>query len=280
MGQVVPFAFKDSLVRALEYGGEPWFVGRDVCAVLELRNESQSLARLDPDEKGVHSMDTPGGQQAMTIVSEPGVYRLVFTSRKPEAEEFKRWLAHEVLPQLRKTGKFAAIEEAPRPPTPGADDALALLNWRLAAVKEARLLFGPARAAQMWGELGLPHVPAPPALADSAQDCLTHLLDTPWPDGEGPLRERIRWSLAHETDDPGFGARGVRLVYEDEPQGVTIANAHRALEALFAGTRWAGARWGRALQRLPGARAAKPTRFGPETHRGVFLPAELIDGIL
>lgn len=279
MGQMIPLAFRDNLVRAVERDGEPWFVGKDVCAVLDISKHHQALDRLDPDERGTCNVGTPSGAQDMIVVSEPGVYRLVFTSRKPEAEEFKRWLAHEVLPMLRKTGRFAPADEAPRPAAAGAEDALALLNWRLAAVKEARLLFGPARAAQMWGELGLPHVPAPPALLDAGQECLSLLLDTAWPDGEPPLRERLRWSLAHETDDPWFGARGVRLVYEDEPQGVIVANAHRALEALFAGTRWAGARWGRALQRLPGAKAAKPTRFGAETHRGTFLPAELIDGL-
>lgn len=95
---VIPFAFEDNLVRAVKRDEEPWFVGRDVCAVLDLQNVTRSLDRLDADEKGVHTVNTPGGPQEVVIISEPGVFRLVFTSRKAEAERFKRWLAHEVLP--------------------------------------------------------------------------------------------------------------------------------------------------------------------------------------
>ncbi|MGL5447483.1 MAG: BRO-N domain-containing protein [Rhabdaerophilum sp.] len=106
-GALIPFAYQDCLVRSVVRGGEPWFVGNDVCRALELRNPRSSMALLDDDEKGVHTMDTPGGLQEMIIISEPGVYRLVFTSRKKEAERFKRWLAHEVLPALRRTGRYA-----------------------------------------------------------------------------------------------------------------------------------------------------------------------------
>ena len=93
-------------VRVVDVDGEPWFVARDVCECLELGNPRTSIALLAEDEKGVHTMDTPGGQQEMSIVSEAGLYSLILRSRKPEAKAFKRWITHEVLPSIRKTGQY------------------------------------------------------------------------------------------------------------------------------------------------------------------------------
>ena len=98
-------AFGD--VRAIARNGDPWFVAKDVCECLELGNPRSSLALLDEDEKGVHSVDTPGGKQEMTIVSEPGLYSLILRSRKPEAKAFKRWVTHDVIPSIRKRGLYA-----------------------------------------------------------------------------------------------------------------------------------------------------------------------------
>lgn len=93
-------------VRVVDVNGEPWFVARDVCECLELGNPRTSIALLDEDEKGVHTMDTPGGQQEMSIVSEAGLYSLILRSRKPEAKAFKRWITHEVLPAIRRHGAY------------------------------------------------------------------------------------------------------------------------------------------------------------------------------
>ena len=90
--------------------GEPWFVAKDVCAILELKNPRTTLALLDEDEKGVHNVDTLGGKQQMTIVTEPGFYKLVMRSRKPEAKAFQRWVTHEVLPALRRDGAYVASD--------------------------------------------------------------------------------------------------------------------------------------------------------------------------
>lgn len=96
-------------VRVTDQNGEPWFVAADVCRALDIGNSRQAVARLDDDEKGVISSDTPGGQQMISIVSEPGMYALVLGSRKKEAKQFKRWITHEVLPELRKTGTYSMI---------------------------------------------------------------------------------------------------------------------------------------------------------------------------
>lgn len=94
-------------MRTTTIDGEPWFVAADVCRALEIGNSRQAVARLDDDEKGVISTDTLGGKQEITIINEPGLYTLVLGSRKPEAKAFKRWITHEVLPSIRKTGAYA-----------------------------------------------------------------------------------------------------------------------------------------------------------------------------
>lgn len=94
-------------IRTTTVDGEPWFVAVDVCRALEVGNSRQAVTRLDDDEKGVISTDTLGGRQDVSIINEPGLYTLVLGSRKPEAKAFKRWITHEVLPSIRKTGAYA-----------------------------------------------------------------------------------------------------------------------------------------------------------------------------
>ena len=97
-------------VRVVECEGEPWFVPKDVCECLELTDVSKTISLLDDDEKGTNSIRTPGGEQQMLVVSEPGLYSLILRSRKPEAKAFKRWVTHEILPSIRKTGHYGAPE--------------------------------------------------------------------------------------------------------------------------------------------------------------------------
>ena len=107
MNEIVK-VFNDRPVRIIDRDGELWFVGNDVANILELGNPRSSLARLDADEKGVHTVDTPSGEQEMTIINEPGLYSLILRSRKAEARAFKRWVTHDVLPSIRKTGAYLA----------------------------------------------------------------------------------------------------------------------------------------------------------------------------
>lgn len=97
-------------IRAMEKDGEPWFVAADVCRALELDKTWNALQRLDEDEKGATSISTPGGEQQMLTVNEPGLYALVLGSRKPEAKAFKRWITHEVIPSIRKHGAYMTPE--------------------------------------------------------------------------------------------------------------------------------------------------------------------------
>lgn len=94
-------------VRVVEREGDPWFVAKDVCECLELTDVSKTISLLDDDEKGTNSIRTPGGEQQMLVVSEPGLYSLILRSRKPEAKAFKRWVTHDVIPSIRKRGLYA-----------------------------------------------------------------------------------------------------------------------------------------------------------------------------
>lgn len=97
-------------VRTTIRDGEPWFVAADVCRALELSNTTLFVKRLDEDEKSITLISNEGirGNPNMTIVSEPGLYALVLGSRKPEAKAFKRWITHEVIPSIRKSGGYIA----------------------------------------------------------------------------------------------------------------------------------------------------------------------------
>jgi len=98
-------------IRATSINGAPWFVAADVCRALDIGNSRMVMNRLDDDEKGVISADTPGGKQEVNVVNEPGLYALVLGSRKPEAKAFKRWITHEVIPSIRKNGGYIAGQE-------------------------------------------------------------------------------------------------------------------------------------------------------------------------
>lgn len=111
------FDFKGAALRTLiDENGEPWFVAKDVCDILEISNPSDALKRLDDDERSRFNL---GRQGETNIVNEAGLYVLVLGSRKPEAHEFKRWVTHEVLPQIRRTGGYI--------PTTDADDDMTIL---------------------------------------------------------------------------------------------------------------------------------------------------------
>ena len=100
------FQNTDWKVRVVMRNGEPWFVAKDVCECLDLGNPSQAIARLEDDERWLISNEALRANGETAVVSEPGLYSLVLGSRKPEAKAFKRWVTHEVLPSIRKTGGY------------------------------------------------------------------------------------------------------------------------------------------------------------------------------
>ena len=108
--EIQRFDFRGALLRTLtDEAGEPWFVAKDVCDILGHSNVSMALDRLDDDERSKFNL---GRQGETNIVNEAGLYVLVLGSRKPEAHEFKRWVTHEVLPSIRKTGGYIPTSES------------------------------------------------------------------------------------------------------------------------------------------------------------------------
>ncbi|HJK59514.1 MAG TPA: Bro-N domain-containing protein, partial [Methanocorpusculum sp.] len=101
------FNFMGTDVRVVMKDNEPWFVASDVCTVLGVTNNRDALRILDDDEKGVGISDTDGGPQTVGIISEAGMYTLALRSRKPQAKPFRRWVTHEVLPSINRTGSYA-----------------------------------------------------------------------------------------------------------------------------------------------------------------------------
>ena len=94
-------------VRIVPVDGELMFVAKDVCDCLEITKHRDAISRLDSDERGSVKLDTPGGKQDIAAINEYGLYNLVLSSRKPEAKEFKRWITHDVIPAIRKTGSYS-----------------------------------------------------------------------------------------------------------------------------------------------------------------------------
>ena len=128
--EIQKFDFKGAPLRTLtDKAGEPWFVAKDVCAILEISNPSDALKRLDDDERSRFNL---GRQGETNIVNEAGLYVLVLGSRKPEAHEFKRWVTHEVLPSIRQHGGYMAGQERMTP----EQMALASMRWLQSKVDE------------------------------------------------------------------------------------------------------------------------------------------------
>ena len=100
------FNFAGMQLRALLKDGAPWFVRNDACAALGIKNPNDATGNFDPEDKGVATTDTLGGRQQVAVISEAGLYQLIFQSRKEEAKAFKKWVTSEVLPQIRKTGSY------------------------------------------------------------------------------------------------------------------------------------------------------------------------------
>jgi len=128
---LTPFDYNSKKIRIALVDGEPWFVAKDICAALEIKDVSDAIGRLDEDEKGKVLIPTPGGNQEVLSVNEPGFYSLVSGSRKVEAKSFQRWVNHEVLPSIRQTGSYSI--------QPKSQVEALLESVRLLAAQEKRL---------------------------------------------------------------------------------------------------------------------------------------------
>lgn len=103
------FAYDGDSTRTTVIDGEPWFVAADVARILGYADATHLTRRLDPDEKGLRSVETLGGAQQLGIINEPGLYVAILGSKVPGAREFKRWVTHTVLPEIRRTGAYGSM---------------------------------------------------------------------------------------------------------------------------------------------------------------------------
>ncbi len=279
MNALVPHIFEDHLVRSILRDQEPWFVAVDVCKALGHSNPTVAVGRLDQDEVSTLNItegtSPKGGNPTHNIVSEPGVFRLIFTSRKPEAERFKRWLAHEVLPKLRREGSYSTSA----PEFEVTAETISALSLKMQMVREARMLFGQERAKSLWHSLGFPTPPTPPIGQPSdevdARACLEHLLDAEFSDElsfRGAIEEAIGGQGAILEALRKFG-----VLIADEGEGFYLVRRHPAITHIFEGTAWSGSLWGHAIRRVRGAKTAKAARVGSLVARTIFLPDTVLD---
>lgn len=109
------FNFMGMEVRAMKRGDDLWFVAKDVTDALEYRDANLAVRFLDDDERGTRIVCTPSGDQPMNVITEPGLYHLLNSSRKPKAKDFKRWVNHEVLPAINRTGSYTKPQQSITP---------------------------------------------------------------------------------------------------------------------------------------------------------------------
>lgn len=125
-------------IRTMELNGEPYFVGKEVAAILGYTNPRKAIAdHVDAEDKGVTKCDTLGGTQDMTIINESGLYSLVLSSKLPGAKRFKRWVTSEVLPSIRRNGGYIEGQE-----TMSAEELMAkalVVAQQTLAAREARI---------------------------------------------------------------------------------------------------------------------------------------------
>jgi prophage antirepressor-like protein len=143
MSNLQNFDFTPGLsIRAIVKDGEPWFVAKDVCSILDFKNASDRLGTVDASDKGLFLTETLGGSQRTNCVNESGLYSLIMRSRKPEAKAFQKWVTSTVLPTLRKGGIYITGQEKPISDDLTLADLLAQmadLQAKVDAIKEGKL---------------------------------------------------------------------------------------------------------------------------------------------
>ena len=193
------FEFEGYNVRFVGTPDAPEWVARDVCDVLGIRNPSDTLAEFDEDEKGIAEIDTPGGKQKLLTVTEPGLYKLVTRSQKPNAKRFSRWVFREVLPTIRKTGTYS-INPAPSHPQ--------LLPLRVRRERLEIIQIGINILSQVGGVDERTEL----SLNDLVKNILLEeQLKQPELPGSDPTQDRYLWPVSDRAAFLGFHPSNVKL---------------------------------------------------------------------
>lgn len=165
--EITPFLFEgEQVMREVPRDGNPWFVAADACAILSIKNVTQAVNPLDPDER---SMFNIGRQGEAIIISESGLYTLILRSRdaiKPGtvAHRFRKWVTHEVMPAIRRTGQYApgsaeVLPPSPKEHRPFPDWPMEELRTKRGIVDMYRMLYGPMSAQWISPQMGFPPPP-------------------------------------------------------------------------------------------------------------------------
>lgn len=112
MNNVQEFLYENSPIRMIESNGETWWVLKDICKLLSIENHKNITKRLEEDEVGTFELPHPQSKEKkleMLCVNESGLYSVILRSDKPEAKAFRRWITHEILPEIHRTGEYNAI---------------------------------------------------------------------------------------------------------------------------------------------------------------------------
>lgn len=157
MSALLKFNFEETPIRIIWVGDDPWWVASDLAQALGYQQAAFMTRLLDDDEKGLQIVQTLGGPQEMTVISEGGMYNAAWTSRKPRAIRFRKWVTREVLPALRKHGYYEMPGGDP-PPVQASELDPSRLVAGVSVVRLAMRLYGPVAARGLWAQVGLPPV--------------------------------------------------------------------------------------------------------------------------
>jgi hypothetical protein len=256
---IIPFDFEEQAVRVVMRDDEPWFVAADVCRVLEIQNATDAIKRLDEDEVTLDTIE--GSHRPTNIINESGLYALVLTSRKEQARRFRKWITAEVLPAIRRHGRYEHPGLPDVQPEVGTIAGLPIREaelW-LSMVREARLTRGTRAALSIWGRSPLPQIGDATRDPSEGRAALAHLVAV-----VGPM-------IAARNED-ALTDTGLRI----RAEGLFVANFPLAL---FEGTAWAGGAHRNALMALSGvAPYSGVLSLGRVSTRGLILPWALVNG--
>ncbi len=159
MNDLISYNFDEEPVRVVMIAGAPWFVAGDVARVLQYTQAHHMMRMLDEDEKGRHIVATLGGDQEHSVISESGLFAAILKSRREEAKRFRRWVTGEVLPTLRRDGRYTLFDQPDPPllPSPAIEDAeLPRITAAIGIMREARQVWGREECRRIWVKIGLP----------------------------------------------------------------------------------------------------------------------------
>jgi anti-repressor protein len=209
MSDLAVFTYTDLEVRSVLLDDEPWFVAADICRILGLSNPTMAIRPLDEDEKGLSQIETPGGRQQMAIVNESGLYALIVRSDKPSAKPFRKWVTGEVLPAIRKTGRY---ESQPAIPQTYADALQLAADQARQIEAQSQVIAAVMPKAEAWDHLA--SATGDYAVADAAKILSRHPLIKVGRDRlftlmarEGWIYRRQidqRWTVYQRAVDPGW----------------------------------------------------------------------------